>query len=266
MRLGIMQGRLSPPQGGALQFFPEDWEPEFATAHLLGFDSIEWIFDEPYEGNPLRTTSGQQRILDIGRESGVTVRSVCADVFMKQTLVRRDPSVVALLIMLLTSAERAGIPLVGLPLVEGNTPETPEQHDIVAENISHALALADVGTKIALEADLPAERIIALVEDIGSERVGVCYDTGNAMTFGFDAGADIRALGKRLFEIHFKDRIKGTRQSVYLGEGSVNFPDVFAALKEVGYDGLAILQAWRGEEYLADSKRQFEFLMDFIHT
>lgn len=262
MRFGIMQGRLSPPQGKDLQFFPKDWKKEFEIARSLGFEAIEWIFDEPIEANPLWNISGQQRILDIGRQSGVAVRSVCADVFMKQTLVRRDPAVIALLIGLLVNAERAGIPLVGLPLVEGNTPETSEQHDIVTENISHALALADVSTKIALEVDLPAERIIALVKNIDSDRVGVCYDTGNAMTFGFDAGADIRMLGEHLLEVHFKDRIKGTRQSVYLGTGSVDFPDVFAALGEVGFDSLVILQAWRGEDYLADAKRQLGFVKE----
>ena len=45
-KIGIMQGRLSPPIDGRIQAFPiNDWESEFEKASKIGFDCIEWIFD-----------------------------------------------------------------------------------------------------------------------------------------------------------------------------------------------------------------------------
>ena len=47
-RIGIMQGRLSSPVPGRLQSVSVvDWEAEFRHASACGFDSIEWLFEEP---------------------------------------------------------------------------------------------------------------------------------------------------------------------------------------------------------------------------
>ena len=45
-KIGIMQGRLSEPQGEKIQAFPiTSWQQEFKKASSCGFDVIEWIFD-----------------------------------------------------------------------------------------------------------------------------------------------------------------------------------------------------------------------------
>ena len=55
-QLGIMQGRLTPPKGRGIQFFPFDyWENEFWMAKELELDEIEFIFDyDRYDQNPLQ--------------------------------------------------------------------------------------------------------------------------------------------------------------------------------------------------------------------
>lgn len=254
-----MQGRLSAPQDNQLQFFPNDWKAEFETAHILGFDSIEWIYDDKDFDNPLMSEIGQSEIKEKQKQFNVSVESICADVFMKVHLMNDDSSfAIEILSNLIDCATQAKITNIGIPFVEEHVPVTIEQRSAVVRNLKKILSLNE-NINFALEIDLPVDDIISIVEAIDSPQVGVCYDTGNAMTFGFDAGDDIRKLGKYLKEIHLKDRIKGTRQSVYLGEGSVNFPDVFNALSEVKFNGLCILQAWRGKNYLDDAKRQLEF-------
>ena len=42
MKLGLLQGRLSPPVGG-FQEFPKDWEREFRIADELGLNHIDWL-------------------------------------------------------------------------------------------------------------------------------------------------------------------------------------------------------------------------------
>ncbi len=263
MVFGIMQGRLSPPQDNQLQFFPNDWKSEFETAHILGFDSIEWIYDDKDFANPLMNEAGQSEIKERQKQFNVAIRSICADIFMKVHLTDTDSSLaIEILSNLIRHAVQAEISTISIPFVEEHIPVTAEQRLAVVHNMKKVLSL-NKNINLVLEIDLPVNDIISIVEAIGSPQIGVCYDTGNAMTFGFDAGDDIRKLGKYLKEVHLKDRISGTRQSVYLGKGSVDFPDVFSALAEIKFDGLCVLQAWRGENYLDDAKKQLEFARRF---
>ena len=40
-QIGIMQGRLTEPNGRGIQFFPFDnWRPEFEAAKEIGLDEI----------------------------------------------------------------------------------------------------------------------------------------------------------------------------------------------------------------------------------
>ena len=54
MRLGILQGRLSPPNGG-FQEFPKDWKEEFELALDLGLKHIDWLVTKncTHESNAL---------------------------------------------------------------------------------------------------------------------------------------------------------------------------------------------------------------------
>jgi len=83
---GIMQGRLTPSKGRGIQFFPFDhWQEEFRIGKELGIREIEWIFDyEQYEQNPLWTPEGVEQIRRICSETGVRIRSVCFDYFMRR--------------------------------------------------------------------------------------------------------------------------------------------------------------------------------------
>ena len=46
-KVGVIQGRLSPRPYPKLQEFPwRTWRKEFEHAEKIGFDFIEWIFEE----------------------------------------------------------------------------------------------------------------------------------------------------------------------------------------------------------------------------
>src|SRR3989344_3359367 len=85
IRIGIIQGRLTPPRGRGIQFFPFDnWRAEFYLARDLGLHHIEWIFDlEDYRKNPLWTKAGRKEIKKIIAETGVSIDFICADYFMR---------------------------------------------------------------------------------------------------------------------------------------------------------------------------------------
>ena len=92
MAIAIMQGRLVPPSDGRIQCFPrERWRDEFDLAGQAGLDAIEWIYDEyGADVNPIATDEGVELIRDLSAQSGVQVRSVCADYFMEKPLLRAN--------------------------------------------------------------------------------------------------------------------------------------------------------------------------------
>ncbi len=78
-----------------------------------------------------------------------------------------------------------------------------------------------------------------LLDRINSPYVGWYFDTGNVMAFGYPADW-ISTLTWRIKRVHVKDydlSRPGAAGFCPLGEGSVNWPQVVAALRQVGYDG-----------------------------
>jgi len=79
------------------------------------------------------------------------------------------------------------------------------------------------------------------IDKIGSSYVGAFLDVGNVVPHGYPEQW-IRILGKRIRKVHFKDyRIAagGFEGFVDLLSGDVNWPEVMAAFKDIGYDGWA---------------------------
>jgi L-ribulose-5-phosphate 3-epimerase len=50
-------------------------------------------------------------------------------------------------------------------------------------------------------------------------------------------GAHIRAWGGRLVNVHIEDMMRGVHEHLMFGDGTVDFPDVIAALRDVDYQG-----------------------------
>jgi sugar phosphate isomerase/epimerase len=50
-------------------------------------------------------------------------------------------------------------------------------------------------------------------------------------------GGHIRAWGDRLVNVHIEDMAPGVHEHLMFGEGTVDFPDVIGALRDVGYAG-----------------------------
>ena len=75
-----------------------------------------------------------------------------------------------------------------------------------------------------------------LVERVGHDAVRVYYDIGNSTSNGYDVPAEIRMLGDRICQFHFKDG------GHYLGEGNVAMKPVAEAMNAIGYKGWVVLE------------------------
>ncbi|MCL6548016.1 MAG: myo-inosose-2 dehydratase [Alicyclobacillus sp.] len=104
------------------------------------------------------------------------------------------------------------------------------------------------------------EEIDSLMARTDAGLVSLLVDTGHIWAAGGDPAAVIRRHGPRVRYVHLKDvrqqvrdEMRGTgstfleavRKGLFTtpGDGSVDFPSVFAALRDAGYDGWMILEA-----------------------
>ncbi len=248
---GIMQGRLLPRENGRYQSFPwSRWQDEFQMARAGGFDCIEFIYEEQAgRGNPLMTDQGLQQIQELVDDSGVVVRSICADQFMSQPLhanraADRDTAV-AQLQHLIDQAARLGASWITLPCLDQSTLQTEPQ----MERLGHALhrcldRAADAGVTLCLETDLPPNRFRRLLDQVAHQSLGVTYDIGNSAALGYSPAQEFDAYGARIAVVHVKDRTRGGG-SVPLGSGAADFETVLRGLSRLGFDGPMILQAAR---------------------
>jgi L-ribulose-5-phosphate 3-epimerase len=104
----------------------------------------------------------------------------------------------------------------------------------VAERAGVSVLIENIWNRFLLS---PLE-MRGLLDEIGSPRVRAVFDVGNVVLFGYPEQW-IRILGSRIQEIHLKDyrAAVGTVDGfVDLLSGDVNWREVIAALREIGYE------------------------------
>lgn len=272
-QIGIMQGRLTRPNGRGIQFFPfENWENEFLTAKSLGLDEIEFIFDyEAYEKNPLWTAEGVQKIISLKKQCGIQVNAVCFDYFMRrpfykaqaeQKLQIKDENT-AVIKKVLSAMGQAGIRLLEIPLVDQSSLKSDMERREFREWLLQVVEGTGDSIYFALETDLAPEDFLDYLKAFAHPRIGANYDSGNSSGIGYDLYEEVTTLGDYIFNIHIKDRIfHGT--TVRLGTGSADFDQLFKGLRKIGYQNNFILQAARGTE--GDEEANICTQMEFVNS
>jgi L-ribulose-5-phosphate 3-epimerase len=101
------------------------------------------------------------------------------------------------------------------------------------------------GITLCYEGTLPADRILALAERIGSRAFGCYFDLANVVVRGMDSATELRMLGTLVRRVHFKDARVQTGDCPP-GLGRVDFAESARALDEIGYDGWIVLETIPG--------------------
>jgi hexulose-6-phosphate isomerase len=252
MSVGIMQGRLCPPEHARLPYFPRaGWRDEFARAESAGLEAIEWIWDT-WGGNvnPLASPEGVAELKSLSDQHGVAVRSVCANYFMEYPLVRTEgrefEARQAALVWLIGRCAEAGVGRIILPFLDQSKLETAADRAQAIRAVTAALASAEpAGVELHLETSLAPRDFANLLDELPHPLVQVNYDSGNSASLGYHPAAEFAAYGERIGGVHIKDRILGGA-TVPLGTGDADFPGLSKALRDVGYAGDFILEAARG--------------------
>lgn len=265
-----MQGRLVPRYLARYQAFPCGyWQAEFPIAKELGLTHIEFILDyDTVDRNPLMSASGIEEIKRAVADTGVTVRSICADYFMVAPLHKpehADKSREVLHALLENSAE-LGVKDVVIPCVDASSLKSPEDKNALVRALTAAEPLAlKKDIRLNLETDLGPQDFKALLGEMPKSCVRVNYDIGNSASLGFDVLEEFEAYGSWVSDVHIKDRVLGGF-SCLLGTGNAKFDDAFKMLKQYGCANI-VMQASRADAYiddLAQVKRQLEFTKGYM--
>lgn len=274
--IGIMQGRLTKSLGRGIQFFPfAEWKDEFTKAQRIGLDEIEWIFDYPdYQKNPLWTKQGSEEICSVIRDTGIKVHSICWDYFMRRPFYKFDATVAEevlkenkkMMQRTLEAMSEIGASLIEIPMVDDSSVKNEMESEAAITFLRWVCDLAaEYKITVGLETDFPPERFRRFLDSIERSNIVANYDSGNSSGLGYNHRDELLSLGKYVYNVHIKDRIKGNG-TVKLGTGSADFEAVFGTLKEIGYKNSFILQVARGEDGYEEEtiKEQINFVKKYL--
>ena len=271
-RIGIMQGRLSPPTDGRIQSFPvSTWRQEFFAAREAGLYCIEWVYEAGTDGkNPLGSQEGIDAICDLVRETGIRVDSVCADYYMKERIIEKDgsvnPQVASHFLWLANQVRLLGGRYMVLPFVDSSSMKTQNAREGLLRLFrSVRRELESLNVEIHLETDFEPKVLAEMLREIDNPLVRANYDIGNAASLGHPASEELPLIGSSLGSVHVKDRLLGGT-TVPLGKGSADFRTCFELFKTMGYRGSFVLQAAREEGLteLALALRNRRFVEDLL--
>jgi L-ribulose-5-phosphate 3-epimerase len=236
MRVGIIQGRLSPPDEG-FQECPKDWKSEFDSLTELGLNHIEWIITKKsFIDNPFF-------IYDLIE---YPIYTVCADNLVNERI-DDEAFMQVSLNPICKAAIRNNVKYITIPLLEESSLQD-EQKRLRFKKILRGFAEQYPNIHFSLEAELEAKKLLDIVAV--APNVHVTYDTGNITSCGFDHEEYIDAISERISNVHLKDRTMDGN-TVIPGSGRTNFKLIFDKLKDIGYSGVFTLQTARetpGEE------------------
>ena len=137
----------------------------------------------------------------------------------------------------------------------GNDLKKADVDAVVARVKEAAPKAKEAGVFLGIENTLSAEQNLAIIDRVKSDMVRVYYDIGNSTGSDYDVPAEIRLLGDRICQIHFKDG------NHYLGEGDVKMDPVAEAINAINYKGWIVLETGSpSKDRDADFKKNADFV------
>lgn len=143
-----------------------------------------------------------------------------------------------------------GAAMLGVPWITFHPSSRPDfspetEAEILRENIEYYKPIIEIAEKfkvgIALEnmrgGINQARQLNQLVDGLDSPYVGVCWDTGHAHCASQPQADSIRLMAHRLHALHIQDSDGITDQHMPPHFGTIDWPPIMHALREINYPG-----------------------------
>jgi len=109
--------------------------------------------------------------------------------------------------------------------------------EVVIQRLKDAAPKAkEAGVILGIENYLSAKQNLAILERVNHDSVRIYYDVANSTNKDYNVPAELRELGDRICQIHFKDT------HGYLGKGDVDYDGVGQAIADMKYTGWIVLE------------------------
>ena len=257
--------RLGLPKEPVLRIGVTDWnlnlgaDPDAVPlAARLGFDGVQVSFGRKIVDDkmPLDNPEILVRYLNLSRQYKIPIDGTCVDRLHDNGL-KNDKLAVKWVqdSIRLTKALNSKVLL--LPFFGQRALQTRDEMDYVGDVLRDLGPDAEnAGVVLGLEDTISAEDNVRIMERSRSKSVLVYYDVGNSTKAGFDVVKEIRWLGKdRICQFHLKDNPH------YLGEGSIQFPPIMQAIRDIGFTGYANLETdAHPNQVEADMRKNLEYI------
>jgi sugar phosphate isomerase/epimerase len=229
-------------------------------AKLAGLDGVEIGVGNAADKLSLADPAVRRDYREQMTRTGLVISSLMMGVLNSNPLAS-DPRAPAWLEQCIDAAKDlgAGVILVAFfgkgDLLQDGQLKREDVKSVVARLRRAAPRAADAGVVLAIENTLSARQNLDILDQIGSQGVRVYYDVGNSSSRGYDVPAEIRLLKEQIACIHFKDR------NHYLGEGTIQFEPIAAAIKAIGYSGWIVMEtANPSKDAVTDARRNAAFI------
>lgn len=260
---GIVQGRLTVPPEGKLQWFPKDsWHQEFETAKSIGIQFIELLTERQFNpDNPFWNKQGRSKIKSVNQHTGRLLYSSCADYIIDHSLLDdQDGETKAHVHKFLEASADLGCKIAVLPLLERSDLNTTSADQLVPLLRNFAQQAAHSNMLICIESMMSGQDLKAFLELINEPNLKCVFDTGNRVIANPELASEICLLGDWISHVHIKDK-NAIGENVLLGTGLVDFLKVFTALKQIDYKGPLVFETTRG----IDPKKTANFHMSLCN-
>jgi sugar phosphate isomerase/epimerase len=245
----------------------------FATAGRLGYDGVEIVTrDEAQLRGWLKEhgPAGAAELRAQAARAGTAVSSFSLAVYRRVHLAQEDAALrregIGLVSDALRACRNAGGAAVLLPhFVRERLDASPEEERRFVEGLRAVAPVAEeTGVAVAIETSFSAAQLERITDAVRSPRVGVYQDLANAIVYGQDPAATLRALGPAVLMVHVKDTL-GAGQAP-LGAGAVDWAACRRALRDIGYDGWCVLETPAGDDPVAAAARYLGFTRRWLAT
>lgn len=223
----------------------------FDVAMRIGFDGVQVSLGVGTDKLPMADPERQKAFLAESKRVGLPIASTHLEILHRNYL-KNDPLGQRWVADAIPITQALGVRVILLPFFGKGALTTPAEMDYVGDALREVAPAAERAKVIlGLEDTISARDNVRIVERAKSPAVQVYYDVGNSTRNGFNIMEEIRWLGRdRICEVHLKDNPH------YLGQGTIDFKAVVAALADIGFSEWAQLETDSPSKVIEDDMRK----------
>lgn len=270
------------------------------SAKKLGFDGVELNTIKHYFKDRLCNCDEVNRIKELSIDTKIEIHSVSVSAIRDFDFVLANHKEFAFMLRIIDHLAKVGSKIgakyLMLPIFTVN--HNTLNSKLLINRLKKILEIAKINeVTIAFESFLSLNDLLDLLNQIDSDYLKICFDVGIATKCNYELFESIIKLREKIGYFHIKDSNRliasknsnldffllqklrtnsdlnnssivngGTKWTIPLGEGDVDFEAIKKALKIINYKGFLVLETSPGNDPLGNASSNLSLLKGFISS